>query len=299
MYHFHFVSQLGTNKKRNHLNQRVKRPDYKVAYVQLVSVVLFGPTLEGLTQYSLIQIQLKFEQKHIFFSLCELLKTSPWCCHCQHYVVPVQIWKLLSKTWLSWEVLALVLKPPGFVSSLFVLKECHSLCSLRKPKGPGTLWWETTHLIVVDSMSPSTACLHFSLSRTHSRQKKAVWFLLLAKKARGHLWLHARLCAGIIVQSSGRVMVIITGGWGSCFLGHQNVTFGRIPAVNHAAGFTPAFGLNPLLLICVWSMPAWKHLNLISFDSIWKAAFVLFEILVCEGRIGLFIPFFSRQSREE
>ncbi|KAK3525913.1 hypothetical protein QTP70_010968 [Hemibagrus guttatus] len=25
----------GTNKKRNHLNQRVKRPDYKVAYVQL------------------------------------------------------------------------------------------------------------------------------------------------------------------------------------------------------------------------------------------------------------------------
>ncbi|KAG9352424.1 hypothetical protein JZ751_020838 [Albula glossodonta] len=24
-----------TNKKRNHLNQRVKRPDYKVAYVQL------------------------------------------------------------------------------------------------------------------------------------------------------------------------------------------------------------------------------------------------------------------------
>lgn len=27
--------QYGTNKKRNHLNQRVKRPDYKVAYVQL------------------------------------------------------------------------------------------------------------------------------------------------------------------------------------------------------------------------------------------------------------------------
>lgn len=26
----------GTNKKRNHLNQRVKQPDYKVAYVQLV-----------------------------------------------------------------------------------------------------------------------------------------------------------------------------------------------------------------------------------------------------------------------
>lgn len=32
------VSISGTNKKRNHLNQRVKRPDYKVAYVQLVSV---------------------------------------------------------------------------------------------------------------------------------------------------------------------------------------------------------------------------------------------------------------------
>ncbi|XP_076861805.1 large ribosomal subunit protein uL23m isoform X2 [Brachyhypopomus gauderio] len=27
--------QYGSNKKRNHLNQRVKRPDYKVAYVQL------------------------------------------------------------------------------------------------------------------------------------------------------------------------------------------------------------------------------------------------------------------------
>ncbi|XP_034032776.1 39S ribosomal protein L23, mitochondrial [Thalassophryne amazonica] len=27
--------QYGTNKKRNHLNQRVKQPDYKVAYVQL------------------------------------------------------------------------------------------------------------------------------------------------------------------------------------------------------------------------------------------------------------------------
>ncbi|XP_007561483.1 large ribosomal subunit protein uL23m isoform X2 [Poecilia formosa] len=28
--------QFGSNKKRNHLNQRVKKPDYKVAYVQLV-----------------------------------------------------------------------------------------------------------------------------------------------------------------------------------------------------------------------------------------------------------------------
>lgn len=27
--------QFGSNKKRNHLNQRVKKPDYKVAYVQL------------------------------------------------------------------------------------------------------------------------------------------------------------------------------------------------------------------------------------------------------------------------
>uniref|UniRef100_A0AAZ3NX68 Large ribosomal subunit protein uL23m n=1 Tax=Oncorhynchus tshawytscha TaxID=74940 RepID=A0AAZ3NX68_ONCTS len=29
--------QYCTNKKRNHLNQKVKRPDYKVAYVQLIS----------------------------------------------------------------------------------------------------------------------------------------------------------------------------------------------------------------------------------------------------------------------
>ncbi|XP_069596133.1 large ribosomal subunit protein uL23m isoform X1 [Ranitomeya imitator] len=28
--------QFGSNRKRNHLNQRVKVPDYKVAYVQLV-----------------------------------------------------------------------------------------------------------------------------------------------------------------------------------------------------------------------------------------------------------------------
>ncbi|KAJ7998086.1 hypothetical protein DPEC_G00218900 [Dallia pectoralis] len=27
--------QYGSNKKRNHLNQKVKKPDYKVAYVQL------------------------------------------------------------------------------------------------------------------------------------------------------------------------------------------------------------------------------------------------------------------------
>ncbi|MEE6528697.1 hypothetical protein FKM82_031391 [Ascaphus truei] len=34
--------QYCTNRKRNHLNQRVKRPDYKVAYVQLVSIPSFG-----------------------------------------------------------------------------------------------------------------------------------------------------------------------------------------------------------------------------------------------------------------
>uniref|UniRef100_A0A8D2QK44 Large ribosomal subunit protein uL23m n=1 Tax=Zonotrichia albicollis TaxID=44394 RepID=A0A8D2QK44_ZONAL len=28
--------QYGANNKRNHRNQRVKKPDYKVAYVQLV-----------------------------------------------------------------------------------------------------------------------------------------------------------------------------------------------------------------------------------------------------------------------
>ncbi|XP_042157298.1 39S ribosomal protein L23, mitochondrial isoform X2 [Oncorhynchus tshawytscha] len=34
--------QYCTNKKRNHLNQKVKRPDYKVAYVQLVQQRLFN-----------------------------------------------------------------------------------------------------------------------------------------------------------------------------------------------------------------------------------------------------------------
>ncbi|KAI1889859.1 hypothetical protein AGOR_G00167260 [Albula goreensis] len=33
--------QYCTNKKRNHLNQRVKRPDYKVAYVQLAQQQTF------------------------------------------------------------------------------------------------------------------------------------------------------------------------------------------------------------------------------------------------------------------
>jgi len=31
-----FIS-AGANNRRNHKNQRVKKPDYKVAYVQLVS----------------------------------------------------------------------------------------------------------------------------------------------------------------------------------------------------------------------------------------------------------------------
>lgn len=34
--------QFGSNKKRNHLNQRVKQPDYKVAYVQLAQGQTFS-----------------------------------------------------------------------------------------------------------------------------------------------------------------------------------------------------------------------------------------------------------------
>lgn len=72
MYHFNFVFQLGTNKKRNHLNQRVKRPDYKVAYVQLVSVIHLGSTLETAwhdtnVTFTFIKIQHKY-----LFSLCDL-----------------------------------------------------------------------------------------------------------------------------------------------------------------------------------------------------------------------------------
>lgn len=33
--------QFGSNKKRNHLNQKVKQPDYKVAYVQLAQEQTF------------------------------------------------------------------------------------------------------------------------------------------------------------------------------------------------------------------------------------------------------------------
>ncbi|XP_028306030.1 large ribosomal subunit protein uL23m [Gouania willdenowi] len=34
--------QFGSNKKRNHLNQKVKQPDYKVAYVQLAQDQTFS-----------------------------------------------------------------------------------------------------------------------------------------------------------------------------------------------------------------------------------------------------------------
>ncbi|KAK0133779.1 39S ribosomal protein L23, mitochondrial [Merluccius polli] len=32
--------QFGSNKKRNHLSQKVKQPDYKVAYVQLMCFIV-------------------------------------------------------------------------------------------------------------------------------------------------------------------------------------------------------------------------------------------------------------------
>ncbi|XP_042197598.1 39S ribosomal protein L23, mitochondrial [Callorhinchus milii] len=67
--------QYCTNKKRNHMNQRVKRPDYKVAYVQLTQGQTFSfpdlfpqkdPTPEP---GSMEEIQQKFmeeeRQKHI------------------------------------------------------------------------------------------------------------------------------------------------------------------------------------------------------------------------------------------
>ncbi|XP_034071771.1 39S ribosomal protein L23, mitochondrial [Gymnodraco acuticeps] len=34
--------QFGSNKKRNHLNQKIKQPDYKVAYVQLAQGQTFS-----------------------------------------------------------------------------------------------------------------------------------------------------------------------------------------------------------------------------------------------------------------
>jgi len=37
--------QFGSNKKRNHLNQKVKKPDYKVAYVQLAQQTFSFPDL--------------------------------------------------------------------------------------------------------------------------------------------------------------------------------------------------------------------------------------------------------------
>ncbi|KAK5603392.1 hypothetical protein CRENBAI_008565 [Crenichthys baileyi] len=39
--------QFGSNKKRNHLNQKVKQPDYKVAYVQLFMRGKHAPTRPG------------------------------------------------------------------------------------------------------------------------------------------------------------------------------------------------------------------------------------------------------------
>lgn len=44
-----FLSHSGSNKKRNHLNQKVKQPDYKVAYVQLVRTYTQTRTLANLS----------------------------------------------------------------------------------------------------------------------------------------------------------------------------------------------------------------------------------------------------------
>ncbi|KAL2094134.1 hypothetical protein ACEWY4_011446 [Coilia grayii] len=58
--------QFGSNKKRNHLNQRVKHPDYKVAYVQLGEGQTFEfpnlfPEKEGRSaEGSMEEIQEKF-----------------------------------------------------------------------------------------------------------------------------------------------------------------------------------------------------------------------------------------------
>ncbi|XP_072128380.1 large ribosomal subunit protein uL23m isoform X8 [Mobula birostris] len=38
--------QFCTSKKRNHKNQRVKRPDYKVAYVQLITNFSITPAVD-------------------------------------------------------------------------------------------------------------------------------------------------------------------------------------------------------------------------------------------------------------
>ncbi len=114
-----------------------------------------------------------------------------------------------------------------------------------------SLMWNP-HLTVFDSLSPIAACL-VSVSPTYSplpsweRQQFGFW--LWPRRQEDSLWLDARLCAGIIVQSSQRAMVIIMGGWESCFLGHQNVSIGRDPVANRTAVFTPAFGQSPALLI--------------------------------------------------
>uniref|UniRef100_A0A3B3ZTU5 Large ribosomal subunit protein uL23m n=1 Tax=Periophthalmus magnuspinnatus TaxID=409849 RepID=A0A3B3ZTU5_9GOBI len=58
--------QYGSNKKRNHLNQRVKQPDYKVAYVQLAQGQTFTfPDLfpekdKKVTEGSVEEMQEKF-----------------------------------------------------------------------------------------------------------------------------------------------------------------------------------------------------------------------------------------------
>ncbi|CAI9616620.1 unnamed protein product [Staurois parvus] len=58
--------QYGSNKKRNHLNQRVKQPDYKMAYVQLGQGKtfqfpdLFPEKEDASEQGSIEQIQAEF-----------------------------------------------------------------------------------------------------------------------------------------------------------------------------------------------------------------------------------------------
>ncbi|XP_014815568.1 PREDICTED: 39S ribosomal protein L23, mitochondrial isoform X2 [Calidris pugnax] len=65
--------QYGANNKRNHKNQRVKKPDYKVAYVQLVEVLLFPAWLGGSRRVVYLnETGLTFSAQYLTFTSLEM-----------------------------------------------------------------------------------------------------------------------------------------------------------------------------------------------------------------------------------
>ncbi len=100
---------LGTNKKRNHLNQRVKRPDYKVAYIQLVSVILLGAGFKRAWHALLKSLFVPVVSSVILIFF--IISTEP-------FKVPFFKTLLIMGAWVRWIVLVEVIKQDKIPSEM-------------------------------------------------------------------------------------------------------------------------------------------------------------------------------------